>query len=106
MPTDPEFTELRQQWDLSRKQSRQMAADAQELRRKSRELVKQWRLIVARTKELHMAKDQSGQLPPAATVAQQNVYVATARRLPWRRVQMEDLDAPVKVWFAPEFQEI
>jgi hypothetical protein len=101
--TTTEVAELRQQWDHLRKQSRQMAADAQNLRRQSRELVKQWKLTVAKTRQLHNATELSlqGQSSPIPNIAQQKPFVATARRVPWRRLQMEDLDGPYQLWSSP-----
>ncbi|MGZ4964031.1 MAG: hypothetical protein ACXWIU_02555 [Limisphaerales bacterium] len=104
-----EFAALRQQWDLLRTHSRQIAADSQQLRRQSRELVKEWRLALGKTKDLRIAIEfnrQSHQSPPPPSITHDKPFVATARRVPWRQVQMKDVDGPIKVWVAPDFEEI
>lgn len=125
--------ETLQHYSISlRKQSRDLAADAKQSREESRELVKQWREVLAKSKELsalvRMTKERQtiqsapltkpSQTTPTISAAvgtepsPSNVSVsvacsptprlATARRLPWRRMQMEDLDDTYQLWVSPD----
>jgi hypothetical protein len=102
---------LRQLWDHSREESRRVAANAQQVRRESRALVKQWSQEVARARQLRTLSLHNTQRPPAASVpiAQAKAskpIVATARRIPWRRLQMQDLDGPYELWTAQSQEQV
>jgi hypothetical protein len=115
-----------------RTESRRIAADAQKSRRQSRELVQQWRAELAHAKELRtiirsnkqhqMTRSTPSPAPlmiPTAISASAAIaplptpvsvpiapseypMVATARRVPWRRMQIDDLDDSCQLWVADE----
>jgi hypothetical protein len=109
-PREPETlrmqcAHLRQLWDDSREESRRVAAHAQQVRRESRELVKQWSQEVARARQLRALSLHNTQRPPpvsvpAAQAKASKPIVATAKRVPWRRLQMEDLEGVCEFWLA------
>ena len=96
-------THLRRIWLQSREESRKAAADAQKVRQESRELVKQWNQVVAQTSQLRLTSRSSktSSNPTKAIPQPVKHFVATARRVPWRRLQMEDLDGPFQLWIEP-----
>lgn len=79
-------------------------AESQKLRRQSKDLVQQWKQVVLEAKGLRAAVQYDRYLrsAKAATItASEKPFVATARRVPWRRLQIDDLDGPYEMWIAP-----
>ncbi len=42
----------------------------------------------------------------AALAARAKPFVATARRVPWRRLQINDVDGPIQVWSEPGYKGV
>jgi hypothetical protein len=101
--------DLRQSWVYSREELRRVSAVAEKLRRQSRALLKESAVVVAASKQLQTISQhiRRPQLPAqSATAAQlEKPVIATARRVPWRRLQMDDMDGAVEMWVAPDFAE-
>jgi len=80
------------------------------LRRNSQKSSKRSTLLFARTKELHSLwqqhKDRQARGQTAAIPRNSKPFVATARRVPWRRLHTDELDGKIQIWNAPEYKDV
>jgi hypothetical protein len=109
IPLRAYYATLRQGLEFSREEFRRVSAAAEKLHSRSKALAKEWTEVVARTKELRaLSKHNQQRLrsPQEQTITPDNAVVATARRVPWRRLQMEEVDGPIKIWIAPGYEEV
>lgn len=91
---------LLKRWFDSREESRIAVAHAQKVIRKSEKLFKEWSQVVTQARQRRRTS-QHNKHPQIAVDRPDKPIVATARRVPWRRLQLEDLDGPYQLWVAP-----
>jgi len=86
-----------------RKESRRVTNVARDLREQSRQLVQQAKALSDRSKLLREQARESIVHPtisprPAVPTARPGGPVPNARRVPWRRLQMDDLNYAFDIW--------
>jgi hypothetical protein len=93
---------------------KRLCSYTRDLRHYSRQVIRQSKALTEQSRSLRqwwqLSRRTKAQPQPAAVVAKPAkpavatvATVATARRVPWRRLQMEDMDGEVIEWNAPEY---